>query len=144
MTLLKSSVKNRQTPCTGMEKKYKKAKRYRWIVHILGLSLYYASKIWNNSFARKVITPLCLVFIAYGIMYLCCWHINYEEIPSDVAASVNFPISTKILGYCDGVDFYGLYNNDPRNRWIPGELISLIFAAMTVVLAIKIMFVKVR
>lgn len=65
MTLLKSSVKNRHTPCTGMENKYKKAKRYRCIVHILGLSLYYASKTWNNRFARKVIIPLCLVFIAY-------------------------------------------------------------------------------
>ena len=41
MTLLKSSVKNRHTPCTGMEKKYKKAKRYRCIVHILGNTLEY-------------------------------------------------------------------------------------------------------
>jgi hypothetical protein len=144
MTLLKFSVKNRHATCADMENKYKKPKIYRCIVHVLGLSLFYASKIWNNSFARKFIIPLCLIFIAYGIMYLYCWHFNYVGIPSDVAVSVNLPRSTKVLEYCDGVDFYGIYNNDPIHRWIPSELISLSFAGMAVVLFVRIMFVKVR
>lgn len=122
----------------------KKTLLYRNFVHFLGLSWFYSSKLWRNVLVRKCAIPLCLILMAYGIFHFGCWHINYEGIPATISNSSVFPLSTKVLGYCDSINFYGIFNDDPRNRWISGELINLFLAGMCVLLAIKIMFVKTK
>ena len=43
-----------------------------------------------------------------------------------------------------GKELPTVFNDDPRNRWIPGETISLLISGIMVLLAIRTMFVKVK
>ena len=108
-----------------MENKYNITKKYENLIHLLGYSWFYSSKLWHHRFFRNGSAPFSLILIACGIFHLGCWHINYEGIPTLVERYVNIHLSTNVIGYCDSINFYGIFNDDPRNRWIPGETISL-------------------
>ena len=119
-------------------------KKYENLIHLLGYSWFYSSKLWHHRFFRNGSAPFSLILIACGIFHLGCWHINYEGIPTLVERYVNIHLSTNVIGYCDSINFYGIFNDDPRNRWIPGETISLLISGIMVLLAIRTMFVKVK
>ena len=127
-----------------MEHNYNITKKYENLIHLLGYSWFYSSKLWHHRFFRNGSAPFSLILIACGIFHLGCWHINYEGIPTLVERYVNIHLSTNVIGYCDSINFYGIFNDDPRNRWIPGETISLLISGIMVLLAIRTMFVKVK